>query len=80
VGVLVMRRGARLAAVGVVLGLAAARVGAPAMREVLLEVSATDASVFAASAVALLVIAVLASAVPAWRAARVDPIESLRLE
>jgi putative ABC transport system permease protein len=45
---------------------------------VLYGVSATDLPSFATAAVAVLAIVAFASAIPAWRASRLDPIAALR--
>ena len=50
------------------------------MGSLLYEVSATDPATFVLAPVVLLAVAVLATWLPARRAARVDPIESLRQE
>ena len=50
------------------------------MEGLLYGVAPRDPATFAIVAALLLVIAVLASAVPAFRAARVDPLEALRSE
>jgi ABC-type lipoprotein release transport system permease subunit len=42
--------------------------------------SPRDATVFGVAALTLMVVAALASAGPAWRAARVDPMTTLRDE
>jgi ABC-type lipoprotein release transport system permease subunit len=55
-------------------GLAGARVLASRLHGV----SATDAASFAGGAVGLLVAALLASAIPALRASRVDPMTAIR--
>ena len=75
---LVLGRGARLAlagaALGVILGLAGARVLASRLHGV----SATDLVSFAGGAVGLLVAALAASALPALRASRIDPMTAIR--
>jgi ABC-type lipoprotein release transport system permease subunit len=46
----------------------------------LFQVGARDPASLATSGLALGVVALAASLIPAWRAARVDPIEALRAE
>lgn len=77
---IVLRDGLRLAAVGVALGLAAALGVTRALAGVLYGVSATDPATFAAVALFLVAVAATASAIPAFRAARVDPVTALRHE
>ena len=77
---LVLRDGLRLAVVGVVLGGAVALVVSRWVRPLLFGVSPRDPLVFGGVAVALLAVAGLASAIPARRAARVDPMQALRTE
>ncbi len=77
---LVLRQGARLAAAGVLLGLTGGFAIARSMASLLYGVSPTDPWTYASVAALLLVIALAASAWPAWRATRVDPILTLRAE
>jgi len=76
--------GMRLAVIGVGIGLSAALVVSllvtEAAKATLYEVSATDPLTFLAVSVLLLGVAALASWAPARRAARVDPMLSLRAE
>jgi predicted permease len=69
--------GLRLAVVGIGIGLACALVFTRLLRGLLYEVSATDPWVLGLTAVALLVVAFVASWLPARRAAAVDPVEVL---
>jgi ABC-type antimicrobial peptide transport system permease subunit len=77
---LVVRQGMTVAIVGVVVGLAGALVAARFMTSLLYGVSATDPMTFTSIAVLLCLTALLASYVPARRAARIDPMISLRSE
>jgi ABC-type antimicrobial peptide transport system permease subunit len=72
--------GVRLAVVGVVIGLALSVALTRVIAKFLYGVTATDAATFAAGAAVLCVVAVLASWLPARRAARVDPMVALRAE
>jgi ABC-type antimicrobial peptide transport system permease subunit len=77
---LVVGKGSRLAAVGVVLGLAGSFVLAGVLKGMLYGVSPSDPATFAAAVIVLGAVAILASLVPALRAARIDPIVALRQE
>jgi predicted permease len=77
---LVVKQGAGVALLGVGLGVAGAMLLTGFMRGLLFGVSARDPLTFVAIAVLLSSAAVLASYVPARRAARVDPTASLRSE
>jgi putative ABC transport system permease protein len=77
---LFLREGAVLTAVGLVSGLGGAVAAVRGLRTLLFGVSATDPTTFVAVAVLLIVIALAASYIPARRAARVDPMQALRME
>lgn len=77
---MVLRQGMELAAAGVALGLAVAWALAKAMESLLFGVKARDPLVFVAVPVTLLLAASLAAWVPAIRASRVNPLDSLRYE
>lgn len=76
----VVRNGVLLAAFGVAVGLAAAAGLARLMASLLYEVEPIDPLTYAVVAVALVVMAALASYVPARRASTIDPAESLAAE
>lgn len=77
---LVLRRGLRLVGTGVVLGLMGAFALGRVLGSLLYQTSAFDAGVIAAVTGLLALVALLASWLPARRAARVDPMTALRAE
>jgi ABC-type antimicrobial peptide transport system permease subunit len=77
---LVVRQGMALAFSGVTIGLAAAFLFTRLIRSLLFGVEATDPITFAGIALLLAMIALLASYIPAQRAARINPLTSLRCD
>ncbi|HEX6964159.1 MAG TPA: FtsX-like permease family protein, partial [Gemmatimonadaceae bacterium] len=77
---LVLGQGLRLAAAGVAIGIVAALALSRVVASLLYGVSATDLATFAGVPVALALIAMLATLVPARRATRVDPVVAMRTE
>jgi putative ABC transport system permease protein len=73
-----LRRGLRLGAIGVVLGSAGALGAARLLGNVLFGVSATDASSFARALAIVFGGVIAATIIPAWRAARTNPLSALR--
>jgi predicted permease len=77
---LVLRQGARLALIGAVVGIALALAGTRYLRSFLFGVSPLDPLTFLAVPFVLILVALLASYIPARRAARVTPLEVLRAD
>jgi putative ABC transport system permease protein len=76
----VVREGMMLTALGVVIGIAGALAAGNIMLRLLFGVSPLDAATYAAVVAVLFAVAGLASAIPAWRAAWIDPALTLRAE
>ena len=77
---LVGREGAALLIAGVAVGGFLAFAGGQALRGVLFGVTATDPLTMAGSLLVLSGVALVATAIPLWRAVRVDPMVALRSE
>jgi ABC-type lipoprotein release transport system permease subunit len=77
---LFMRQGLMVTLIGLVLGLAGAAAATRLLESWLYGVKPLDVPTFAWSAAGMLVIAALASYLPARRAARIDPLVTLRAE
>jgi len=77
---LVVRQAMRLTAVGLVVGLATAAIASRALVTLLFGVTSRDPVTYGGVAAVLVVAAALASGLPAWRAARVDPAVTLRAD
>jgi putative ABC transport system permease protein len=77
---LLLKEGATISALGVILGLGAAALLSRSMANLLFGITAHDPLTFAAGGVILLVVALCASYVPARRATRVEPVIALRAE
>lgn len=77
---LVLRQGLGLTSIGVLIGLGAAAALTRLIQTMLFGVSRVDLPTYAGVAGLLVLVAALACSIPAWRAARVDPMEVLRAE
>ena len=77
---MVLREGMLLAMVGGIIGVAGAFAGTTVIRGWLYGIDRNDPVTMVASAAALVVVAVVASYLPALRAARVDPVTAMRSE
>lgn len=77
---LVMRDGVGTALLGVGLGLVLALAGGRWVASLLFDTSPRDPLVLAGVSAALLAVAILATAFPAWRATRVNPVDALRAD
>jgi putative ABC transport system permease protein len=77
---MILGYGLRPVVAGLAAGLLAAAFSVRLLVSLLYELDALDPSTFAGAAITLLIAALIACLLPAWRAARVDPVRALRSE
>jgi predicted permease len=77
---MVVRQGLTMAAAGCVVGVVAAQAGAGLLAKFMYETRASDPLTLAAVVAAVIVVALVACAVPGWRASGEDPTRALRAE
>lgn len=77
---MVIRQGGILALLGLAIGLVLALAGGRVVTSLLYQVQPTDPLSLAGAGLLLLLVALAATAIPAWRASRVPPAEALRNE
>jgi predicted permease len=78
VAALVLREGLKRSAIGIAAGLVAAYAAARASRSLLFQVGDADPRSYVGVVALLLVVTLAACLLPAWRAARLDPVRALR--
>ena len=69
-----------LAAIGIVIGLGGAFALTRLLRAMLFGITVTDALTFASAPLAIMLVALLATFLPAFRATRISPVVALRYE
>jgi len=74
----VMRQGLGYAAIGAAVGLAGAAAMSRVLAGLLHDVTPVDPVTFVATPILLMLVAVLASVIPGWRATRVDPVKAMQ--
>ena len=77
---MIVKQGSLLIGLGLGIGLLGAYAASRLVASLLFGVTAKDPFTFAAAAVLLAVVALLACYIPAWRATKVDPMDALRCE
>jgi putative ABC transport system permease protein len=77
---MILRQGVGVTLYGALAGILAALLLTRYLGAFLYGVTATDALTFATVTVLILAVAVIATAFPAWRATRIDPVDALRAE
>ena len=75
---LIVMRGTRLVAIGAALGCGGAFAGVRYIRNQLFGVEVTDPFIWLTVSTLLVLVGLLACAIPAWRAMRIDPAVALR--
>jgi putative ABC transport system permease protein len=77
---MIVKQGSVLIGLGLAIGLFGAYLATKLIASLLFGVQAKDPFTFAAVAVVLALVGLLACYIPAWRATKVDPMEALRCE
>jgi putative ABC transport system permease protein len=77
---MVLRQGVTMALAGILIGVALTGISSRGIRSLLYQVSPMDPGIVIGVAVLLLTVAVAATLIPAWRAARTQPMRVLREE
>jgi ABC-type antimicrobial peptide transport system permease subunit len=77
---MILTQGLKVTLYGVAGGIVAALILTRFLAALVYSVAATDVLTFAMVIALVLGVAIVAAAVPAWRAARIDPLKSLRAE
>ena len=77
---MVLGEGMRVILIGIAVGIVLALAGGRLVASLLFGVEARDPVTITIVAVTLLMVAIIASLLPAWRAARVDPVTALRVD
>jgi len=77
---MVVRQGATLAAIGIVLGLGGAFALTRLLKTMLFGIGVTDSLTFAAAPLGMMLVVLIATFVPALRATRISPVVALRYE
>jgi putative ABC transport system permease protein len=77
---LVLRQGMTLTCCGIAIGVIAASIACRALVTLLFGVTPLDSATYAGVAILLVIVSMIACALPAWRAARVRPSVALRFE
>jgi predicted permease len=77
---LIGRQGATLGIFGVAIALVVAAMLAPFVQPLLFNTSGRSVTVYATVGLSMVMVAVVASLIPAWRGARVDPLAAIRAE
>ncbi|MEM7352784.1 MAG: FtsX-like permease family protein, partial [Acidobacteriota bacterium] len=77
---MILRRGMTLVLIGVALGLGGALLATRVLESLIFGISPTDGVTLALGVATVVVAALVASSIPAWRATRLDPLTILRSE
>jgi predicted lysophospholipase L1 biosynthesis ABC-type transport system permease subunit len=80
IALLIVGDGLKRTALGLAVGLVASFAAARALGALLFGVGATDPATYSGVVAVLVAVTVIACGLPAWRAARVDPVKALRLD
>ncbi|MBI3405029.1 MAG: ABC transporter permease, partial [Acidobacteria bacterium] len=75
---MILRRAVWICGAGILSGIAAARLATQPIRGMLYKVEPFDGAIFASVCFLVLLVGLVASFLPAWRASRVDPLSSIR--